>query len=169
VVRSHWFLLVFIAMLSGCQPVVVQRLQGPVPVTVRVDDAAYWLEEWHRAIALPEDKLLVTLNTREQEFERAATARSGLRLALLLTEGPRAVRDQDRALALLKGLDLRNASESARALAAMLQQVIEEQQWSVERIAELRTQGKESEARIQELERQLQELTDIEQTIQQRN
>ena len=163
------YLLVIMAILVGCQPVTVQRVEGPVPVTVRVDDAAYWLEEWHRAITLPEDQLKLARETREQEFARDATVRSGLRLALLLAEGPKAVRDQGRALALLESLDLENASDSARALAALLRQVIEEQQWSADRITELRTLGKESSTRIEELERQLQELTHIEQTIQQRN
>lgn len=166
---SRLYLLIVIPLLGGCQPVTVQRVDGPVPVTVRVDDAAYWLEEWRRTIELPDDQLLIASQTREQEFARAATVRSGLRLALVLAAGPKAVRDQARALTLLKDLDLQNGGDSARALASLLQQMIEEQQWSADRITELRTSLKESEARIQELERQLQELTDIEQTIQRRD
>lgn len=167
--HSRLYLLIVAALLGGCQPVTVQRVDGPVPVTVRVDDAAYWLEEWHRTITLSDEQLLLALQTREQEFARAATVRSGLRLALLLAAGPKAVRDQPRALTLLKDLDLQHSEDSARALAAVLQQMIEEQQWSTDRITELRTRLKESETRIQELERQLQELTDIEQTIQRRD
>lgn len=166
---SRLCLLIIIPLLGGCHPVTVQRVDGPVPVTVRVDDAAYWLEEWRRTIELPDDQLLIALQTREQEFARAATVRSRLRLALLLAAGPKQVRDQTRALTLLKDLDLQNGGTSARALAALLQQGIEEQQWSADRITELRTNLKDSETRIQELERQLQELTNIEQTIQQRN
>jgi hypothetical protein len=168
-VRSALLFLVFIGLLGGCRPVVVQRVDGGVPVSVRVDDAAYWLEEWARARALPDDELLKTLEDREREYAEAATVKSGLRLALLLAEGPRPVRNQSRALELIKGLDLESSGDSARALAGLLQQVIEEQQWSAEKMVELKTQATAYESRVQELERQLQELTDIEQTIQQRH
>jgi hypothetical protein len=143
--------------------------EGPVPVTVRVDDAAYWVEEWYQVKDLPEDQLLQALATRKQEFEQAPGARSRLRLALLLAEGPAPVRDQVEAQRLLKDLDLDKASDSAKALAALIDQVIAEQRWSVDKIAEQRTKLDQAEARIGELERQLQELTDIEQSIQQRN
>jgi DNA repair exonuclease SbcCD ATPase subunit len=78
------------------------------------------------------------------------------------------VRDQERALKLLKGLDMDRAGQSAQALAALLQQNIEEQDWSGGKITELREKLTQSEARVEELERQLQELTTIEQNIQQR-
>ena len=161
-------MLVFF-QLSGCQPVTVTRTEGPVPVTLRVDDAAYWLEEWQRIRELPEDQLQLTVKTREHEFARSAGTRNRLRLALLLAAGPQPVRDHGRARKLLVELDTARASESARALAALLEQIIDEQQWSVDKIAELRAKLKESETRVEELERQLQELTNIEQSIQQRN
>ncbi|NIA01344.1 MAG: hypothetical protein GWP13_01020 [Planctomycetia bacterium] len=68
----------------------------------------------------------------------------------------------------MKGLDIDRADGSARALAALLRQNIEEQDWSGGKIAGLREKLKQSEARVEELERQLQELTTIEQNIQQR-
>ena len=166
--RNSLYLL-FIVALSACQPVTVQRVEGPVPVAVRVDDAAYWLEEWHRAISLPEDQLVLTLNTREHEFERSDDTRTRLRLALLLAEGPQPVRNQARALELLKGLDTERASDSALALAALLKQVIEEQRWTGDKMTESNRKLKQSETRVEELERQLQELTTIEQSIQQRD
>jgi hypothetical protein len=156
--------------LAGCQAVTVQRdSEGPVPVTVRVDDAAYWLEEWSRIKDLPEDQLTRILADRRREFRQAPGPRSRLRLALLLAEGPVPVRDQQQAWQLLQGLDAQQASESAKALADLLDQVIAEQRWSVEKITEQRAKIEEAESRIEELERQLQELTDIEQSIQQRN
>ncbi|MGD2075102.1 MAG: hypothetical protein PVI91_14715 [Gammaproteobacteria bacterium] len=142
---------------------------GAVPVTVRVDDAAYWLEEWYRIRDLPDDELRSILKTREAEFVEAPAPRSRLRLALLLAEGPAAVRDQARAARLLRGMDQERASESAKALTALLEQVIAEQRWSGGKLAEQRTRLDRARARIAELERQLQELTDIEQSIQQRN
>lgn len=159
---------VSITGLVACQPVAVQRVDGPVPVAVRVDDAAYWLEEWQRVIALPEDQLVQTFTTRELEFEQSANPRTRLRLALLLAEGPQPVRNQARALELLSGLEAGLASDSARALAALLKQVIEEQRWSSDKIAELNQKSKDFQMQVEELERQLQELTTIEQNIQQR-
>ncbi len=157
------------AVVSACQPVTVQHhKEGPVPVTLRVDDAAYWLEEWYRVIGLPEDQLKQTLQTREQEFARYQDARTRLRLALPLAVGPAEVRDQARALTLLKGLNQARASESARALAALLTQVVSEQVDSSAKISKLKRDAVQADERVKELERQLQELTNIEQSIQQR-
>jgi hypothetical protein len=162
-------LLLFVS-LAACQPVTVQRSdEGRVPVTVRVDDAAYWLEEWYRVKDLPEAQLMEIVATRRQEFEQLPGPRNRLRLALLLAEGPAPVRDQPQAQRLLRELDPAEASASAKALAALLDQVIAEQRWSVDKIAEQKTRIEKNAARIEELERQLQELTDIEQSIQQRN
>ena len=162
-------LLLFVS-LAACQPVTVQRSdEGHVPVTVRVDDAAYWLEEWYRVKDLPEAQLVEIVASRRQEFDQLPGPRNRLRLALLLAEGPAPVRDQLQAQRLLRGLDPAEASASAKALAALLDQVIAEQRWSVDKIAEQKTTIEENAARIEELERQLQELTDIEQSIQQRN
>ncbi|GMQ87198.1 MAG: hypothetical protein BMS9Abin08_0396 [Gammaproteobacteria bacterium] len=163
-------IITVIMVLTACQPMTVQRSTGsvPVPVAVRIDDAAYWLEEWQQLIKLPDEQLKQILEIRRQEFIRSAEPRTRLRLALLLAAGPKSVRDQERALKLLKGLDMDRADDSARALAALLQQNIEEQNWSGDKIAGLREKLTQSEARIEELERQLHEFTTIEQNIQQR-
>jgi hypothetical protein len=167
-VNKSLIVLLIIAM-TACQPMTVQRSSGSqVPVAVRVDDAALWLEEWQQVIELPDEQLKLTLEIRKQEFIRSAEPRTRLRLALLLAAGPRSVRDQGRALKLLKGLDIDRADASARALAALLQQNIEEQDWSGGKIDELSEKLEQSQTRVEELERQLQELTTIEQNIQQR-
>ncbi len=166
---SKLFIMLVFILVSGCQPMTVQRAEGPVPLAVRVDDAAYWLEEWNRIRDLSGDRLQRTLKTRERDYAKSPQPRSRLRLALLLAEGPKPVRDQSRALLLLKGLNADAASESARALAALLQQIIGEQLWAGEKITELRDKLKQADTRVEELERQLQELTNIEQSIQQRN
>ena len=154
--------------LSACQPMPVKDVDCPPPTVVRVDDAAYWLQEWQRAIALPEDRLVQTLTARELEFERSANPRTRLRLALLLAEGPQPVRDQARALELLSEFDAAQASDSAKALAALLTQVIKEQRWFSDKVDELNRKSKDSQTHVEELERQLRELTTIEQNIQQR-
>lgn len=163
------FLLLVGMTVMGCQPMTVQtHKEGPVPVSVRVDDAAFWLEEWYRVRGLPEDQLATTLKTRELEYSRDKDTRARLRLALLLAEGPASVRDQSRALMLLKEIDKNQASGSARALAELLEQIIGEQLWAGDKISTLKDDLQQSEARVEELERQLQELTNIEQSIQQR-
>ncbi len=164
----NYLIILFIIALSACQSMTVQRSAGSMPVAVRVDDAAYWLEEWQQDIELPDDQLKQTLEIRRQEFIRSAEPRTRLRFALLLAAGPKSVRDPERAIKLLKGLDVDRADDSARALAALLQQNIEEQDWSGGKITGLREKLGQSEARVEELERQLQELTTIEQNIQQR-
>jgi hypothetical protein len=161
-------LLGVIIGLSACQPATVRHQDGPVPVVDSVDDVAYWLEEWQRVIALPEDQLVQAFEAREFEFERSANPGTRLRLALLLAEGPQPVRNQGRALKLLSELDAGQASDGARALAALLKQVVEEQRWSIDKIAELNRNLKASQTHVEELELQLQELTTIEQNIQQR-
>jgi len=166
---SKLFILLGIILISGCQPVTVQRSDGAVPLTVRVDDAAYWIEEWNRIRELPDDKLQLTLEARERDFEKSPTPRSCLRLALLLAEGPQPMRDPSRALSLLKGMDSTEASDSAKALAALLEQIIGEQLWAGDKMIELRSKLEQADTRVEELERQLQELTNIEQSIQQRN
>jgi len=156
-------------VLAACQPVTVQRHQeGPVPLSVRVDDAALWLEEWYQVVGLPKDQIELSLKSREADFDRNADPRTRLRLALLLATGPVPVRDQPRARVLIGEMDEARASESTRALAALLQQVIEEQLWSGDKITELKGELREADARVIELEQQLQALTSIEQSIQQR-
>lgn len=159
-----------VLLLSGCQPVTVQQKEsGVVPVAVRVDDSAYWLEEWYRTMDLPEDQLLRLLEQRRKEFAESPGTRNRLRLALLLTAGPAPVRNQAEAYKILTDIDKINANESELSLAALLVQIIDEQNWSSARIRELKGEMERSQARADELERQLQELTNIEQTIQERD
>jgi hypothetical protein len=162
-------LLLSCILAGGCQPVTVQHHpEGPVPVTLRVDDVAYWLEEWDRAKGLQGDQLKQALQAREQDFAHYQDARTRLRLALLLAEGPVEVRDQARALTLLKKLDTERASASARALAALLTQNLREQVEASGKINKLEREMAQADERVKELEQQLQELTNIEQSIQQR-
>jgi hypothetical protein len=162
-------LLLVCCLVAACQPMTVQRDEdGPVPVTLRVDDAAYWIEEWYRVTMAPGAQVEQTLATREKEFARHKDTRNRLRLALLLAEGPPAVRDQGRALSLLNGLDQAHASASAQALAALLSQVVREQAAASDKIAVQKQDLQQTRDRVKELEQQLQELTDIEQSIRQR-
>lgn len=163
--RLAWVCLM---LLVACQPVTVQRTENLLPVSVRVDDAAYWLEEWQRITELPSGQQAEILDKREQAFIESPDQRNRLRLALLLAAGPDPIRNQDRAYNLLKDMDNDEASHSAQALSALLMQMIGEQQESNGKIKLLGVRLEQSQARTLELERQLQALTDIEQKIQNR-
>lgn len=156
-------------LLGACQPVTVHHGPGGEgPVAFRVDDAAYWLEEWRQVLSLPDEQLQQVLRNREQSFGRDGDVRSRLRLALLLAEGPPAVRDQLRALSLLQSLDPEAVGGSAGALAVLLRETVSDQVSANGKIKRLQEDLALREQRIRELERQLQEVTDIEQSIQQR-
>lgn len=164
-------LVVILAVFAAaCQPMTVQHKDaGAVPIAVRVDDSAYWLEEWHRVVNLPDDQVKRVVDIREKEFADSPGPRNRLRLVLLLAAGPASVRDQGKASRLLNEMDKVNARESERSLAALLLQVIDEQAWSGAKIRELRSDLEVSRLKTEELERQLQELANIEQNIQDRN
>lgn len=156
-------------LLGACQPVAVHHGPGGEgPMAFRVDDAAYWLEEWRQVLSLPDEQLQQVLRNREQSFGRDGDVRSRLRLALLLAEGPPAVRDQLRALSLLQSLDPEAVGGSAGALAVLLRETVSAQVSANGKIKRLQEDLALRERRIRELERQLQEVTDIEQSIQQR-
>ncbi len=166
----HKFVLIALSFVLGaCQAVTVQPdRDGPLPVSVRVDDVALWLEEWRQTTDLPKEQIKLALKSREADFERDADPRTRMRLALLLATGPASVRDQQRARVLVGYMDKTSAREATLALAALLQQVIEEQLWSAGKITALKRNLRHADARIAELEQQLQALTNIEQSIQQR-
>jgi hypothetical protein len=155
--------------VAACTPLkLAQKETGPVPVELRVDDAAYWIEEWRRAIALPEERYNEVVAQREGDFNNRPDARNSLRLALLLAEGKDAGRDDDRALELLEGIEGMAVNDSTRALAALLKQVVSERRAWKESTSDEREELKAARRRLEELERQLQELTSIEQNIQER-
>lgn len=157
------------AAVSGCVPLkVAPRESGPVPVEVRVDDAAYWLEEWYRALDATPDAYKDLLAQREQEYTARPDARNTLRLALLLAEGNPSGRNQTRALELLQSLEGTAVNASTRALATLLRQAVTEQRATVDAGEKERKELKAAKQRVEELERQLQELTSIEQNIQDR-
>lgn len=175
----RYLLIITILILSGCQPVTVQHAEdglvseenlvseeGLVPVSIRVDDTAYWLEDWYRVVQLPDVQVQAILKIRENEFANSPNPRTRLRLVLLLAQGPKLVRDQPRAYKLLKAMDKKQSDKSALALASLLEQVIGERRWVGDKTAELRAALKQSKDRTEELERQLQALTNIEQNIQ---
>jgi hypothetical protein len=176
-------LLIFMAtwIVSGCAPITIDRTsERPIPIHLRVDDAAYWLEEWYRAVQLPEEQYKVALEAREADFVSHPGPRSRLRLALLLAEGKASGLNRPRAQKLLKALEV-DASGSAKALAGLLGDRLSARKTVKKPKKPKKSKGskdtkKQDESkdlesaklRIKELEQQLHELTIIEQNIQDR-
>ncbi|MEE9421762.1 MAG: hypothetical protein V3V50_01255 [Gammaproteobacteria bacterium] len=165
-------------MLAGCAPITIDRgSERPIPIHLRVDDAAYWLVEWYRAVQLPAEQYKVALEAREADFSSRPATRSRLRLALLLAEGKTSGLDRPRAQKLLKDLEA-DASGSAKALAMLLENRLSKRLTvkkpkKSKRSTESKKQDesmelKSARLRIKELEQQLHELTIIEQNIQDR-
>ena len=173
------FMVVWV--VSGCAPITIDRTsERPIPIHLRVDDAAYWLEEWYRAVQLPDDQYKVALDAREADFASHPGPRSRLRLALLLAEGKASGLNRPRAQKLLKALEV-DATGSAKALASLLVDKLSERKAVKKSKKPKKSKGskdtkKQDESkdlesarlRIKELEQQLHELTIIEQNIQDR-
>ena len=159
--RHLWLALL---LLTGCAdwelPPVTER-----SVTLASTD---WLDEVRQAQQLPTAVQAEALEQRLRQHKAENTADSGLRLALLLALGGDAVRDDARALALLDQMNPADLTLSQVALADLLRQWLRERQRSQEGIRATRKQLAEREARIQELESQLEAVTSIEQSIRQR-
>ena len=162
--RHAW--LAVLLLLSGCAhwdlPPVTER---SVSVSVASSD---WLEEARRVQLMPAALQPGEMRQRELAHQAEATAASGLRLALLLVLGSETVRDEPRALTLLDRLDPDSLDLSQAALADLLRQWVRERRRSLELLRAERKALAERDARIQELESQLEAVTSIEQSIRQR-
>lgn len=176
---GRWLILALVLLASGCTPLTLSRnSEKPIPVQLRVDDAAYWLDEWYRVIQLPDDQYKTALAAREANFASKPGPRSRLRLALLLAEGKPLGLDRPRALKLVKGLEP-GATDSAKALALLLENRLTQLKKVKKPKAPpkpLKESGKAdtskelqaAQQRIKELEQQLHDITAIEQNIQER-
>ena len=127
-----------------------------------------WLGEVRAVQEMPVGVQAAELKVRQQAHQTQAAADSSLRLALLYALGDEAVRDPARALALLEELDPAVMGASQGALAELLRQWLRERQRSLALLRGERKALAEQEARIKELESQLEAVTSIEQSIRQR-
>ena len=160
--RRGW--LVLLLVLSGC----AHWELPPVSDRSIAASGSDWLSETREVQLMPAHIQPVELQRRQQAHKHEDTAVSGLRLALLLTLGGEAVRDEARALEILNGIDATRLTVSQLALADLLGQLSRErQQAQALRRAERKVLA-EQEARIRELESQLEAVTSIEQSIRQR-
>ena len=128
-----------------------------------------WLTELHETRGMSPEMLQQTLDAREREYLANPTDDGRMRLALLLATAEEPVGDRKRALKFVNGIDAEAGSDSEQELVAILRQYLELHLQNGRKISTLLKQLTEQNSRIEELEQQLQALTTIEQTIQQRD
>ena len=143
-------------------------LNSPAPVIHAGQGVNYWLAELHDTRGMKPDQQQQTLESWEREFSKNPSSNNRLRVALLLATGSEEVRDQKRALRLLDEIDTSLYDVSDREMITVLQQFLGEEGEANRKIHILWKQVTEQNRRIEELEKQLQALTTIEQKIQQR-
>jgi len=161
-------LLVLAVMLTACAE--FQSRENTTYSAYSTDGAGVndWLSEMHATHAMAPKQLQHMLSYLETEFKRKPGPGNCLRLALLLAAGDEPVRDRDRAMVLLNEKCPGQYTNSEKELAAILRQLLGELDESGKIIGDMSNRIMKMNQRIEELEQQQRELTNIEQTIQHR-
>jgi hypothetical protein len=157
-----------VLLLTACADLQRYRADGVMPVASGSHGVNHWLEELYDTHSMTPEELQLALKYREQTFLDNPDTENRVQLALLLATGSKPVRDQERALQLLAGIDQQPVSVSDRELITVLQQFLDEQREITEQMDSLRNKVMVQGKRIDELEEQQRALTTIEQNIQQR-
>ena len=127
-----------------------------------------WLADLHGLRARPEASLPSVLEAREAAFRAQPSLDNRMRLVMLLLVDNDNMRDENRALLLLEGLESLPASPGEREFVMLLQQFMNGSKDDQEKLSVLWGQVTQQNQRIDELEQQLKALTSIEKNIQQR-
>lgn len=140
----------------------------PMPVVYERSSVAWWAEV--RAVqALPKAHQAAELKARQQALKDEPSDLNRVRLLLLEALGSSAVRNESHALTLLGELGSDEEVDPGLAsLAALLKQQLKEKQRVQALLATERAQAAEHQERVKQLEEQLEALTSIEQSIQER-
>jgi len=155
-------------MLTACSEFQYYSSTGFAPVTSKGYGADYWLAEVHATRAMTPEQRQVTVKLWNQEYNNNPDTSNGIRLALLLAAGDESIRNPERAVELLDWIDPAMENDGDKELIIMLRQFIGEQLKAETTIDDLNKLTKIKTRQINELEQQLQALTNIEQNIQQR-
>jgi hypothetical protein len=154
-------------MLTACSE--FQYYSSEVaPVISKGYGADYWLAEVYATRAMTPEQRQVTVKLWQQEYNNNPDTSNGIRLALLLAAGDESMRNPERALELLEWIDPDMENDGDRELILILRQFIDEQFKTEAALNDLKTLAEKKNRLINELEQQLQALTNIEQNIQQR-
>lgn len=160
---------VLMLTLGGCVLTQAGRGTAQVPESsVYEGGGRDWLREIDRVLALPDDRQEEVLKQRQDAYLASPDTESRLDLALLRALGSDKVHDRDAALSLLVEIEPLQTTGREATLIALLRQLLEEQQAIQARLHQERKTLAMREARIKELETQLEAVTSIEQSIKQR-
>ena len=127
-----------------------------------------WLEEVNTVLLMPASEHAASLRDRQHAYRVEANATTGMRLALMRALGGEDVRNEVSALALLDEIDPQTMGREQNALAGLLRRLLMEKQQANLQLRNERKVFAEREARIRELETQLEAVTSIEQSIKER-
>jgi hypothetical protein len=168
---SRLLILVLLGGLPGCAE--LQQLSTPHPqqecTTPPDSGVALWLAAESGTRDQSPEQQQQTLVKWEEEFQRDPDINHRMQLILLLANGAEGVRDSHRARRLLDGIDPLPDDHGDREFITLMQQRLDDQSQSARKLDILWKQVTEQNRRIEELEQQLQELTNIEQNIQNRD
>lgn len=154
--------------LAGCSQ--LQQLQQVPQTRSQPSDAGVvqWMEAANVIRESSPDRQLQMLEVQEAEFERTHDLDSRMNLVLLLATGAEQVRDRLRARRLLNGIDPLPKAMADREFISLLMQMLDEQGQYERKLSILWKQVTAQNRRVEELEEQLQALTNIEKNIQSR-
>jgi hypothetical protein len=140
-----------------------------VQVVDRGSDLNSRLEELHASREMTPGQLETVLAFRERSFLDNPSFNNRMNLVLLLAVGDKAIQNQMRALELLDGIDPMPISAGDQELVIILKQFLAAQAEISSKNDILSKQLSDQDKQIEELKRQLTELTTIEQSIQHRD
>ena len=166
---ARLWLVLLLSLQVACSE--LQQLRSTVlaPVVGESLLLGGWLADMRVLRARPAEELPAIRTAREKVFRTRPTLDHRMRLVLLLVIGDEPVRDEKRARRLLEKLNPLPANTSEQEFISLLRQFLTEQALSERKLSVLWKQVTTQNRRIEELEQQLQALTNIEQNIQQRD
>ena len=161
----------FVLLLSGlgaCAELERLQLGGESPQSEPMPGVVRWLEAAQMIRESSPDRQQQLMQDWEAAFRARPVLDTRMQLALIFAIGAEQMRDHMRARRLLNEIDPLPRSVADREFIVLLQQVLEDQSQSERKLAILWKQATMQNRRIEELEQQLQALTNIEKNIQSR-
>jgi hypothetical protein len=166
--------VLFVLLLSGLGACAeLQRLQqgegGECQQPEQMPGVVRWLEAAQMIRESSPDRQQQLMQDWEAAFQSTPALDTRMQLALIFAIGAEQLRDHLQARRLLNDIDPLPEAVADREFIVMLRQVLEDQSQSERKLAILWKQATLQNRRIEELEKQLRALTNIEKNIQNRD
>jgi len=167
-VRTVFYLLLLFGLPACAELQQLQQQPGPFTQHAVEADVVHWLEAAQLIRESSPDRQQQLLEDWEAAFHDQPLLGTRMQLVLLYATSAEQLRDRMRARRLLNGIDPLPEATADREFIALLLQILEDQGQSVRKLDILWKQVTTQNRRIEELEQQLQALTNIEKNIQSR-